>query len=97
MKVLGICLSPRKGGNSEILLGEALRGVKECGSKTDFLSARKMSIDLCTGCMRCRAEGICATKDDMQQVYPNLLQADGLILAAPVYYRSLAGGVVRSH
>lgn len=92
MKILGICLSPRKGGNSEILLKEALRGAKECGAKTEFLPAGKMNIKPCNGCMHCRADGICIMKDDMQQVYPKLLEADGLIFAAPVYYWSLAGG-----
>ena len=91
MELLGISLSPRKGGNSEILLQEALRGAKECGAKTEFLPARKMSINPCSGCLRCRATGVCVTKDDMQQVYPMLLKADGLIFAAPVYYWSLAG------
>jgi multimeric flavodoxin WrbA len=91
VKVLGICLSPRKGGNSEILLQEALRGANELGAKTVFLSARKMRIKPCIGCGHCGKEGICATKDDMQEVYPQILESDGIIFAAPVYFWSLAG------
>ena len=50
MEVLGICMSPRKGGNSEILLKEALKGSKECGAKTEFLSLRNLDIKSCNAC-----------------------------------------------
>lgn len=91
MKILGICLSPRKGGNSEILLGEAMRGAKELGAMTEFLTIRRMSIKPCNGCGDCVPEGICAIKDDMQDVYPKILEADGVIFSTPVYFWSLPG------
>lgn len=92
MKVLGICLSPRKNGNSEILLRQALQGAKELGAKIEFVSIRKMKIEPCNGCLGCRTAGVCRIKDDMRDVYPKLLEADGIIFSTPVYFWSLPGG-----
>jgi len=91
MKVLGVCCSPRKGGNSETLLLEALKGVRECGVETEFLPLRDKNIAPCRGCLACRADGVCATKDDMQAIYPKLEEADGLILASSVYFYAISG------
>lgn len=92
MKVLGICLSHREGGNSEILLKEALRGASEFNAKTEFLPIREMKIEPCNGCGYCRRDGICDIKDDMQDAYPKILEADGIIFSTPVYFWSLPGG-----
>lgn len=91
MKVLGICFSHRKNGNSEILLREALKGSKECGAKTEFMSLRNKKIQPCIGCFKCKDKGVCSQKDDMQTIYPKLLKADGIIFATPVYFYSLSG------
>ena len=91
MKVLGVCFSPRKGGNSETLLHEALKGAGECGVETEFLSLSDKSIGPCRGCMTCRAGGICALDDDMQAIYPKMEAAEGLIFASSVYFYSISG------
>jgi multimeric flavodoxin WrbA len=91
MKVLGICFSPRKNGNSEILLREALKGSQECGAKTEFMSLRNKKIQPCIGCFKCKENGVCSQKDEMQDIYPKLEEADGLIFASPVYFYSLSG------
>jgi multimeric flavodoxin WrbA len=91
MNVLGICFSPRKDGNSEILLKEALKGSQECSAKTEFLSLRRKKIEPCIACLKCTKNGVCAQEDDMQDLYPKLLKADGLIFASPVYFYSLSG------
>jgi len=92
MNVLGVCLSPRKEGNSEILLREALRGAEQAGAGVEFLSIRKMNLKPCSGCLLCRRKGECSIDDDMQSVYPKLTAADGIIFASPVYFWSLPGG-----
>jgi multimeric flavodoxin WrbA len=91
MKVLAVCCSPRKSGNSETLLLEALKGARECGVETEFLPLRDKNIGPCRGCLACRADGVCATKDDMQAIYPKLEETDGLILASSVYFYSITG------
>ena len=86
MKVLGVSFSFRKSGNSETLLREALKGAGECAAETELVSLSGKNIGPCRGCMSCKEAGICALKDDMQEIYPRLEEADGLILAGPVYY-----------
>lgn len=91
MKVLGVGFSHRKGGNSETLLLEALKGAQTCGADTEFLPLRKWDIAPCVGCQACRGTGACALDDGMQALYPKLEAADGLILASPVYHYSISG------
>jgi multimeric flavodoxin WrbA len=91
LKVLGIVCSPRKGGNTEILVREALAGAKESGAQTELLNVSEMNIAPCDGCTACHQSGECRIKDDMQKVYKKLLAADGIILGSPVYFWSISG------
>ena len=91
MKVLGIVCSPRKEGNTEILVREALSGAKENGADTELLRIADMNITPCDGCETCHEAGECRIKDDMQKVYQKLLTADGIILGSPVYFWSVSG------
>ena len=90
MKVLGIVCSPRKGGNTEILVQEALTNAKECGAETELLTIWDKDIKPCDGCFSCTKTGKCHIKDDMQAIYPKLLDADGIIWGTPVYFFNVA-------
>jgi multimeric flavodoxin WrbA len=90
LKVLGISCSPRKGGNTEILVSEALAGAKEEGANIELLKIHEMKIAACDGCTTCQESGECRIKDDMQKVYKKLLTADGIILGSPVYFWSIS-------
>jgi multimeric flavodoxin WrbA len=91
MKILGIATSLRKGGNTEILVKEALSGAKIAGAKTEFVSLVGKTIKPCEGCLACTKKGKCKVDDDMQTISPKLLEADGIILGTPVYLWSLSG------
>ena len=91
MKVLGIICSARKGGNTEILVQEALAAAKERGADVELLRISEMKIAPCDGCMTCHQSGECRIKDDMQKIYKKLLAADGIILGSPVYFWSISG------
>jgi len=91
MKVLGIVCSPRKGGNTEILVQEALAGAKESEAKTELLRISDMNIAPCDGCQTCHQTGECRIKDDMQKIYKKILATDGIILGSPVYFWSVSG------
>jgi len=91
MKVLGIVCSPRKGGNTEILVQEALAGARDSGAKTELLTVRDKNIKPCDGCLACEKTGVCHIKDDMQPIYEKMLNADGIILGTPVYFWSMSG------
>ena len=90
MKVLGIVCSPRKRGNTEILIRKALAGAKESGAEVELLRICDMNIAACDGCQTCHQSGECRIKDDMQKVYEKMLTADGIVLGSPVYFWSVS-------
>ena len=89
-KVLGVSCSPRKGGNTEILLQQALAGAGERGAETELVTIFDKEIKPCDGCYACQKTGKCHIKDDMQSIYDRLLAADGIIWGTPVYYFGVA-------
>jgi len=88
MKVLGIVCSPRKGGNTEILVQEALAGAQTRGAETELLTIWDKDIRPCDGCLSCEKTGECHIKDDVQEIYPKLIAADGIVWGTPVYFWS---------
>ena len=86
MKVLGIYTSPRKGGNSDLLLDQALEGAQAAGAQIERIYCRKLKISGCLECGGCDKTGECVVKDDMQQVYPLLDEADAIIIATPIFF-----------
>ncbi len=86
MKVLGIVGSPRKGGNTEILVRETLTAAKEAGAETEIVLAAGKNIAGCDGCESCQQTGVCHIKDDMQPIYKQLESADAVIFGTPVYF-----------
>jgi multimeric flavodoxin WrbA len=91
MKVLGILGSPRKYGNTEILLDVTLSAAQQAGADTELIRLSDKNIQCCDGCNACRKTGECRIKDDMQELYGKLLEADGIIFATPVYTWTMSG------
>ncbi len=85
-KVLGIFGSPRKGGNTERLLEEALKGAEKEGADVERLHIVRFHITPCTECLQCLEKGECIIQDDMQKIYPKLLESDIIILASPIFF-----------
>lgn len=86
MKVLGILGSPRKGGNTELLLEEALKGAEAEGAEVERLRLTDYNIIPCKECLACYKEGNCIILDDMAKIYPKLLEADIILLASPIFF-----------
>ena len=89
MKILGLSCSPRKQGNTEILLGEALNGAQQEGAGVELYSVSGKDIKPCDGCGVCNKTGECHIKDDMHVLYDKLLEADGIIFGSPIYFYSI--------
>ena len=89
MKVLGIMGSPRVGGNSDILLDEALAGAKDAGAEVEKIILDKKKISGCKDCKKCNETGICVIKDDMLEIHKKILEADAIIHSVPVYFWSM--------
>ena len=85
-KVLGILGSPRRGGNTEILLDEALKGANSAGAGIEKLSLADMEFKGCTECGGCCQTGECILMDDLAPVYEKVRNADVLILASPIFF-----------
>ena len=90
MKILAISCSPRKQGNTEILLGEALKGAQSDGAEVELFSVSGKTIAPCDACGACNEAGVCHIKDDMQPLYGKILDADGIIFGAPIYFYNMA-------
>lgn len=90
MKVLGISGSPRKDGNTEILVREALKPFYEKGWEVTEFSLSNKTINPCMGCETCSETGTCAIEgDDMELLLSELEDCDALIIGSPVYYRNV--------
>ena len=85
-KVLGIGGSPRKGGNSDVLLKRLIKGASDEGVDTEEIQLRDYQFQSCTGCERCRKDKWCTElQDEMQLIYPKIREASGLVLISPIH------------
>ena len=90
--VLVISSSPRKGGNSELLCEEFIKGAQEVGNYTEKINLNDKNIHYCSGCGACidRKSG-CSQKDDMADILEKMIAADVIVLATPVYFYTMCG------
>ena len=85
-KILGIGGSPRKGGNSDVLLKHVLMGAKKENVPAERIHLRDYDYQSCIGCERCRKDGICkGILDGMHLLYPKVREARGLVLVSPTH------------
>ena len=85
-KVLAVGASPRKGGNSDVLLGHFLAGAKRARAEAEEIQLRDCQITPCIGCELCRQTGQCTRfNDDMVGIYKNIIEFRGLFLISPVH------------
>jgi multimeric flavodoxin WrbA len=88
MKVVAIVGSPRKHGNTEILASHTLKAIAEEGIETELIPLAGKEINPCDACMACEDSGECIIEDDFLPVLNKMIEADGIILASPVYFGS---------
>ena len=86
MKVLGIAGSPRRGGNTDLLLAEVMKGATSRGAEVKTIILCDLKIAPCDHCDACLETGKCKVQDDMQMVYMELEQADRIVLASPIQF-----------
>lgn len=89
--VVIISSSPRKGGNSDTMADEFLRGAVEAGNTVEKINIRDMELKFCIGCLSCQRTGKCVLRDDMNALYDTVQRADILVFATPVYYYGMTG------
>jgi multimeric flavodoxin WrbA len=85
-RILGVIGSPRKNGNTHILVSRILAGAEKMGATTETLFLNDLNIRECDGCHICWKGKHCSKKDDMHQVYPKIIKSDVIIFGTPVYW-----------
>ncbi len=90
MKILGIMGSPRLKSNTDLLLEEALRGAQSLGAEIEKIIVDKLDITPCREYYGCLKDGNCVIRDDMDDIYPKLVAADGIIVASPIFFYGLS-------
>ncbi len=90
-KVLILSASPRKGGNSDLLCDQLMRGAKDAGHSVEKIFLRSEKINYCTGCGNCTDTGKCIQKDSMNEILGKMVDADILVFSTPVYFYATSG------
>ena len=90
MKTIAFLGSPRKDGNTELLLNEAVKGIESAGGVVTIFSLNLMKIKPCQDCGGCDQSGICIIDDDMTALYEEIRTADRIILASPIFFFALS-------
>lgn len=90
MKVLAFQSSPRVDGNTDILLKEILKAVGKSGHDVRLFRLNAMNIKPCQDCGGCNNTGVCTVKDDMDEIYAAIREADRVILASPIFFFNLS-------
>lgn len=90
-KVLVLSTSPRKGGNSDTLADEFVRGAQEAGNDVEKITLCDKTIGFCKGCLACQHTKRCVIHDDADAITQKMLTADVIAFATPIYYYGMCG------
>ena len=86
LKVLAISGSPRRDGNTDLLLREAIAGAESRDAEVKRIVLSKLCISPCRHCDCCLEAGQCVIEDEMQSIYRDLAIADRLVIASPIFF-----------
>jgi multimeric flavodoxin WrbA len=87
--VLALAGSARRGGNTETLLDWCLGAARDEGAEVVKYNLCDLNLRGCRSCDACRHTGVCIQKDDMEQLYPHLRNADSIVIASPIYFQGM--------
>jgi multimeric flavodoxin WrbA len=86
IRVLGVVGSPRRGGNTELLVDEVLAAAEKAGAQVEKIMLGDLDIAPCRACYTCRKQGRCAIEDDMQGVLEKMEASRVWVIGTPVYW-----------
>ena len=90
-KIVIISSSPRKGGNSDLLSDQFMTGAQQAGHSVEKVFLKDQHINYCTGCGTCYNKSkACPQKDDMPKILEQMIAADVIVMATPVYFYTMA-------
>ena len=88
-KILILSGSPRKGGNSDLLCDQFIKGAEEAGHAAEKIYVHEQKLNPCYGCCLCRKDGVCFQKDAMSEILDKMAEADVIVMATPVYFYTM--------
>ncbi|MCL1964196.1 MAG: flavodoxin family protein [Firmicutes bacterium] len=88
-KVLAILGSPKTNGNAAKMLDIAIDQAEKQNYEVTRVNLYEKSIAYCTGCMKCRVDGVCVIKDDLQEIRRQLIECDLVIISSPTYFANV--------
>ena len=91
-KILVLHSSPRKKGNSNTLANQIIKGAEAAGANVESVYLHGMDISPCNACYACQKKDSkgCAIDDEMQTIYPKLVECDTWVIASPVYWFNMS-------
>ena len=95
MNILILQASPRAKGNTAWMADEYKKAAEAAGHQVTLMNVSNKKIAGCLACEYChkKGNGACIQKDDMEELYPLMAEADVLVLAAPIYYFTLCAEI----
>ncbi len=85
-KILGIVGSPRRNGNTDILVTKLLAGAEDQGAETEIIHLGNLNLRECNGCHLCWEGRDCGKYDDMVEIYPKIIESHVIVFGTPVYW-----------
>ncbi|MDQ7096114.1 flavodoxin family protein [Desulfosporosinus sp. PR] len=96
MKLIAVCGSARKQGNTAKMLHQVIEGAKSVGAETEFVNLFDLNYKGCSSCYACKLKNSksfahCVQKDDLKPLLERIEQSDVIVLGSPIYYGNLSG------
>ena len=96
MKLIAVCGSARKQGNTAKMLAQVIEGAKSAGAETEFVNLFDLNYKDCISCYACKLKNSksfahCVVNDDLRPLLERIEQSDAIVLGSPVYYGNLSG------
>ncbi|MHA1904119.1 MAG: flavodoxin family protein [Candidatus Thorarchaeota archaeon] len=85
-RIFGVVGSPRRNGNTEILVDEVLKAAEENGAVVHKVILSQLDISPCRACDTCKKKGKCVHQDDMVDLVAQIEKSDVLVLGTPIYW-----------
>jgi multimeric flavodoxin WrbA len=90
-KVILLCASPRKKGNTALVLEECSKVIKDAGVETETVSLAGMRIESCIACRKCAKTGECSREDGLNEIISKVKESRGFVVGTPVYFGMARG------
>ena len=96
MKLIAVCGSARKHGNTATMLHQVVEGAKSVGAETEFVNLFDLNYQDCISCYACKLKnsksfGHCTVNDELKPLLEDIEQSDAIVLGSPIYYGNLSG------